>query len=250
MTNDLDDNDTNLTHLAPAPNMGNKVVIEPGDLKNCVDLERFGTYPDHTIRWDAPVKGAQNVLKKWKNLTLSHTDIQSRKSYHLVVEVPSEDYTMSVYQLETDTYTMVNHKGLPVRKVTQHTRTGSNPFVVYRGKKMAQPNFTYITRYVPYKLIPETLCLGSSIGQTYTEDTGESGSLIYWYEKVMAIGEKKCIKTGCYHTVKIHFIRQNSVDRGEGDDWFDLKTGLFIAEELKQVKGPPVKAEMVYIDQK
>lgn len=239
-----------------AAGAGENAVVEPGDPKNCVDLSHFDRYPDYTVVWTtrhAPTPQEQIVVEKFTNYTISHKDEmikngahgQLRKSYHLEMENHSLPFSHmeAVYTLETDDYMLKTYNGLSMPAVTQNIRHISNHIVKVNGKVTPQPNGPITTRYVPYRLMPVKRCLGAVLKQTYTEDNGKDGSLVHYYGKVTAIGEKVCVKAGCFNTIREHEIFKNNSGVSDTQGWIDIKTGVLV-----RVEGNAADAELTYID--
>ena len=116
-----DTNDSNISRLYPV--IGESIVVEPGDTKNCVDLTQFESYPDYTVQWTIKTTRMKTVANNsYSNYTIAHSEktnkgIQSgqqRKSYHLKVENKSLPvyYMYSAYTLEIDEYTLGDYNGI------------------------------------------------------------------------------------------------------------------------------------------
>jgi len=246
-----DTNDSNISRLYPV--IGESIVVEPGDTKNCVDLTQFESYPDYTVQWTIKTTRMKTVANNaYSNYTVAHSEKrdkgirsgQQRKSYHLKVENKSLPvyYMYSAYTLETDDYTLGDYSGMLMRKVTKNTRHISNPISIYGDKTIHMPNDTITTRYVPYRLYRIKSCVGSILKQTYTENSEDHGYLVEYYNKVVAIGERKCVKAGCFDTVHEHEIFKNNTGTSDTQVWVDLKTGVLV-----RVEGNIADAELIYI---
>ena len=223
-----DSNDTNQTlGLSPAPDKDAIIDLGNIDTNNCVDITHFHRYPNYTHELTMHSMPGRSWVIRYTNWSQEYNSTNQHQRYHMNSTEFSNGKSIHVGDMDidvTETFVLNTRNAVPLREITKRVAIPMNN--TYDGISIGTgPG---VSTYAPYELFPVKDCQGASLSETYyANEGGARGSKQVTRLDVVKIGEKKCVKAGCFNTVHFHWETTSPVDT-KGDRWMDIKTGVMV----------------------